>query len=163
MKIPSGLLPVLIPPAAVWVFRHERRIARLGVPLTATGLEDARRMGVRFPEKIRLMEVARIPVFNGPLIRGMSRLFPAVSPHTSGLCLRYGIYIRSEFWGDRQMVAHECVHTAQYERCGGIRAFLHEYFTGCIAVGYPAAPMEQEAILRSEEIPAGGNGGENFR
>ncbi len=110
-------------------------------------------MGVANPEKIRLMQVARIPFFNGRAISALAAIFPAISTHTGGLCLRYGIYIRSEFWRDRQMVAHECVHTGQYERCGGIRNFLNAYFTGCIAVGYPAAPMEQEAIDRSAKIP----------
>jgi hypothetical protein len=38
------------------------------------------------------------------------------------------------------------VHTAQYERLGGIVPFLRKYLFECVTIGYPQAPMEQEAI-----------------
>jgi len=69
------------------------------------------------------------------------------------MALRYGIFVRKDCWGDRQLIAHECVHTAQYERCG-FRGFLEKYLRECLEIGYPAAPMEQEAILKSAAIPA---------
>jgi hypothetical protein len=55
-----------------------------------------------------------------------------ISPMTIGLTLRYGIFIRSEFWGERRLVVHELVHTAQYERLGGFRPFLEQYLRECI-------------------------------
>ncbi|HEX8372839.1 MAG TPA: hypothetical protein VF585_08675, partial [Chthoniobacterales bacterium] len=65
----------------------------------------------------------------------------------AGLALGYGIFVRSDRESDRFLVAHELVHTAQYERCGSCTAFLRQYLHECLIVGYPAAPMEQEAIL----------------
>ena len=47
---------------------------------------------------------------------------------------------------------HELVHTSQYERLGGFEAFLKQYLYECITIGYPAAPLEQEAILMAEEL-----------
>jgi hypothetical protein len=38
------------------------------------------------------------------------------------------------------------VHTAQYERLGGIEPFLRQYLRECLTIGYPEAPLEQEAI-----------------
>ncbi len=149
MKFPLKWLLPLVPLAAEWVRREERKILRDGVPLSPESLMDASRMGVAHPEKIRLMNVERIPVLNGAFISWLSRLVPAISSHTVGLSLRYGIYIRSRHWGDRHLIAHECVHTGQYERHGDIGAFLRAYFTECIEVGYPDAPLEQEAIVRS--------------
>ncbi len=147
-----GLLPGLLPLAAWWVAFHERRILRHGVPLSPEGLGDAALMGVAHPEKIRLMEVDRIPGLNGPLVKLLSRIMPAVLPNTVGLSLRYGIYIRSKYRGNRHLIAHECVHTGQYERRAHIAGFLRAYFTECIELGYPDAPMEQEAILKSAAL-----------
>ncbi|MEO5915938.1 MAG: hypothetical protein ABIS50_17010 [Luteolibacter sp.] len=143
------LLLVLLPLAVKWVVREERRILKNGVPLSPDGLMDASRMGVAHPEKIRLVKVDRIPMLNGVFMKWLSAMIPSVSCQTVGLSLRYGIYIRSRYWNDRHLIAHECVHTGQYERCGSVAAFLKSYFTECIESGYPDAPMEQEAIMRS--------------
>ena len=98
------------------------------------------------------MKVDKIPVLNSRLLGILSRFVPGVSDKTVGLTLRYGIYIRKAYWGDRLLVAHECVHTGQYERSGSVHAFLMDYFTECITDGYPSAAMEQEAILRSASL-----------
>ncbi|MES2658115.1 MAG: hypothetical protein V4689_05825 [Verrucomicrobiota bacterium] len=146
------LLPFFLPFASKWVEWHERKILREGVPLSLAELADAARMGVVHPEKIRLMRVARIPVFNSALMKFLSCLVPAVSANTVGLSLRYGIYLRAPYAENRHLIAHECVHTAQYERHGSVSKFLQAYFTECIETGYPDAPLEQEAVMRSSSI-----------
>ena len=153
------LLPVVLPLAVKWVEREERKILTNGVSLSPEGLMDAACMGVAHPEKIRLMRVDQIPILNGIFVKSLARMFPPVSANTVGLSLRYGIYIRSKYWGDRLLIAHECVHTGQYERHGGIGGFLRSYFTECIELGYPDAPMEQEAILRSAALLDDARGG----
>ena len=77
-----------------------------------------------------------------------------ITPQTAGLTLRYGIFIRSDCWGDRWLIVHELVHTSQYEKLGGFSQFLKEYLHQCITIGYPEAPMEQEAIERVKQICA---------
>ncbi len=152
MKFALRLLPAFVAIAARWVESHERKILRHGVPLSPESLADAVHMGVAEPEKIRLMRVDAIPILNGRLVKLLASRIPEISANTVGLTLGYGIYIRSPWWGDRHLIAHECVHTGQYERCGSAAAFLSAYFTQCIEDGYPAAAMEQEAILRSAEV-----------
>lgn len=152
MSLMVRLLPFVLPLASSWVRYHERRILRLGIPLSAEEISDASRMGVTYPEKIRLLKVDQIPMLNGALVKAAARCFPDISSNTVGLSLRYGIYVRSRYWKNRSLVAHECVHTAQYERLGGIPAFLRNYFTQCLETGYPDAPLEQEAITRSSEL-----------
>jgi hypothetical protein len=61
------------------------------------------------------------------------------------MTLRYGIFVRSDCWGDRRLLVHELVHVAQYERLGGFRAFLRQYLQECITPGYPFGELEQEA------------------
>ena len=157
-KLARWSLEGLLPLAALWVAVQERRIRRNGVPLSPEGLRDAALMGVARPQNIRLMKVDRIPWLNGALVKWLSRIVPAVSCNTVGLSLRYGIYIRSKYWGNRQLIAHECVHTGQYERHGDIVGFLRAYFTECMECGYPDAPLEQEAVLRSGALLDCGRG-----
>lgn len=142
-------LPVLIPLIVKWVEHQERKILRLGVPLGDQELLNAARLGVRFPEKIRLMHVDKIPLLNSSAIRFLALLMPMLSPHTVGLSLGYGIYVRSRWSQHRDLIAHECVHTGQYERYGSTAGFLRAYLGECLQYGYLAAPLEQEAINRS--------------
>ena len=135
--------------AAVWATREERRILVQGIPLSRKEIEIARAMGVAHPERVRLMKVDGIPLLNGRLVCLLATLFPRIPTQTVGISLRYGIYIHSDQWRDLQLIAHECVHTSQYERFGSIAAFMKAYFTECIEIGYPLGPLEQEAIRRA--------------
>lgn len=69
-----------------------------------------------------------------------------------GLTLRYGIFVRADCREDRDLLLHELVHTAQYERLGGIVAFLRKYLFECTTAGYGAAPLEEEAIAVARRI-----------
>jgi hypothetical protein len=42
----------------------------------------------------------------------------------------------------------------QYERLGGLQQFLQQYLHECITIGYPAAPMEQEAVTTTAKLCA---------
>jgi len=145
----------LLPFACAWAEEQERLILREGVSLTDALVADARRVGLEHPERVRVMSVATMPTPQDPVIREAARA-AGLTPDTAGLSLRYGIFIRSEHWGKRKLVVHELVHTAQYERLGSVRLFLQQYLYECITFGYPAAPMEQEAIMVSHEACSSG-------
>ena len=87
-----------------------------------------------------------------PLLREAASATQLISPNTRGLTLRYGIFIRADRVGDRRLVFHELVHTLQYERLGGFQGFLRQYLNECVTIGYPAAPMEQEAITTTARM-----------
>lgn len=80
-----------------------------------------------------------------PLLRRAAERFGLVSPHTSGMTLGYGIYLRADCLNDRRLLIHELTHTAQYERLGGIERFLRVYLRECIMPGYPHGALEREA------------------
>jgi hypothetical protein len=40
----------------------------------------------------------------------------------------------------------------QCEKLGGISPFLRKYLWECIEVGYPQAPLEQEAVRIASEV-----------
>ncbi|MEM7344906.1 MAG: hypothetical protein AAF485_11745 [Chloroflexota bacterium] len=142
----------LLPLAAVWAEAQETLILQQGVPLTTAQLEDAQQVGVRQPEQIRLLSVDKIPLPDHPALRAAAQATQLISPYASGVTFRYGIFIRAREWGERSLIVHELVHTAQYERLGGFEPFLAQYLMECLTVGYPEAPMEQEAIRVAREI-----------
>ena len=136
----------LLPLACAWAEEQERVILREGVPLSSAQLVDAATVGVARPEAVRLLSVPRVPLPDHPLLRTAAEATQLISPGTAGLTLRHGIFIRADCWGQRRLVFHELVHTLQYERLGGFRPFLEQYLHECLTIGYPAAPMEQEAV-----------------
>jgi len=69
-----------------------------------------------------------------------------------GLALEYGIFVRADHWRDRALIAHELVHTAQFQRLGGILPFLQTYIFQCATVGYPNAPLELEAVATAARV-----------
>jgi len=146
----------LLPLATKWAAAVETRILREGVPLSEQGLADARSLGVCKPERVRLLGLESVPTPTDLTLKTAVAAIQFLTPATRGLALRYGIFVRSDCWGERRLIAHELVHTAQYERLGGIRPFLRQYLTECLTVGYPAGPMEQEAIAMVGRLDFGG-------
>jgi hypothetical protein len=144
--ITEAMFKVLLPLACSWAEEQETRILQEGVPLTSSQLADAQSIGILRPERVRLRVVEEIPLPVHPMLRDAAEKTGLISPLTIGLTLRYGIFIRSEFWGERRLVVHELVQTAQYERLGGFRPFLEQYLHECITPpGYPFGALEQEA------------------
>jgi len=115
---------------------------------------DACSVGVGEPEWIRLFRVETIPRPSQPQLKAACDAIDFLTPATRGLTLGYGIFIRSDCWGDRLLVVHELAHVAQYERFGGILPFLRSYLFECLTVGYSAAPLEQEAIAIAARVCA---------
>jgi len=146
---------MLLPLAGAWAAEQERAILQSGAPLTEQQLSDARQVGVLHPEQVRLLLVEQIPTPRHPALAAAAAATGLISPKTAGLTVRYGIFIRADYWGQRPLVVHELVHTTQYERLGGFEAFLRPYLLECITPpGYPYGPMEQEAITTSARLCA---------
>ncbi len=138
------------PLATAWLEEQERHIQNLGVPLTPTQIADAKRAGVQHPERVKVLSVPRIPWPADTALRGVVEMTRVLVPETRGTTIRYGIFIRSDAMDDRSLLVHELVHTAQYERLGGIlpfiRQYMHEHITN------PPGDLENEAAAVAAEI-----------
>jgi hypothetical protein len=152
MKISTEEFQQLLPLACEWAEQQERHILKQGVGLTPGQMADAKLIGMADAARIRLLSGEQIPVPEHPALRAAAEATSLISPLTAGLTLRHGILIRSDRWGQRRLVVHELAHTAQYERLGGFRPFLERYLWECLSIGYPAAPMEQEAIATERRL-----------
>jgi hypothetical protein len=115
-------------------------------------MEDAESVGVKYPERVRIYKVPQIPIPKHPILRAAAEETQLISPATVGIALRHGIFIHNNFSNDRHTIVHELVHTMQCEKLGGLNPFLSKYLMECITVGYPQAPMEQEAISIADKI-----------
>jgi len=141
--------PELFRLAAEWATTQERRILAEGVALTPNEVEDGKAVGVRDVTRVRLLAVTAIPRPDHPQLLAACDAVNFLTFATRGLTLGYGIFVRQDCWRDRDLVAHELVHTAQYERFGGIEPFLQQYLTECLTVGYENSPLELEAENRA--------------
>lgn len=142
----------LLPLAVAWTEQQENYILQNGVQLTSFQMKDAISIPVVNPEKVRLLKVSQIPLPMDSSLRKAAQIINLITKNTIGLTLRYGIFIREDFWNNRKLVVHELVHVNQYERLGGIDKFLQSYLQECLSIGYPQAPMEQEAIRLSNKL-----------
>ncbi len=140
---------LLLPLALEWAGGEEVRILRDGVALTDEEKATARSVGVLQPERVRLLLVKTVPRPPQEALNAACDAIHFLTPTTRGLALGYGIFVRSDCGRERELVAHELVHTAQYERLGGIEFFLRQYLMECLTVGYSESPLEQEAVVRS--------------
>ena len=138
-------LPMLMPLAVGWVERQERAILAAGVPLSPKLIEGARSLGVTDPERVRVKSVETVPWPGNRLLQRAGEIMGLRTSCTAGLCARYGIYVQNSFANNDEVLLHELVHTVQYERLGGIRAFLDQYLRECMEYGYASSPMEIEA------------------
>ena len=140
----------LLPFAIAWAKAQETHILQSGESLSEDDKQFARRIGVREIERVRLLRVDAIPFPQDEVLGKVAREIGFISPHTLGMALRFGIFVRDDIWRDdvwrdHGIIAHELVHTAQYERLG-FDEFLRAYLTQCLTVGYANSPLELEAI-----------------
>lgn len=143
---------ILLPLACHWAKEQENYILENGVPLDEDQQIDAYLVGVKEIQKVRLMKVDAIPTPAEHELKMAVEITGLLSPATVGLCLRYGIYIRSDCWTKRKLIVHELTHTMQYERLGGFEPFLKQYLDECLTIGYPLGSMELEAKSMESKI-----------
>lgn len=150
-KTLARLLPELMPAAIAWAEQSAQDIAQTGVALNESGLSLARRMGVMYPERVRLKFVDAIPKPDEASLRTAIELGGFMGPNTAGLTLGHSIYIRNGTDTVR-LISHELRHVHQYEEAGSIALFLPIYLEQIVQYGYENAPYEVDA--RASEIEA---------
>ena len=128
-------------------------ILRDGRPLSDFEVEWAREVGVEDPDQVRVLPIGHVPTpgsrfiqFLGPFTR-----FMGTSP--TGMAVNYGIFLDATHVTNPSLLVHELAHVAQFEKLGGIKPFLKEYFTQCCADGYWDSLMEQEARDAAASFP----------
>jgi hypothetical protein len=143
------LFPALLPLAVAWSRDQSDRIARLGTPLSEQELDVARRVGVKEPERVRVLQVPTVPMPYSLALRAAAIQAGMFGPHVHGMTLGYGIFLATEH-ASLRLLSHELRHVFQYEQAGSLDAFMTNYLTQIVTVGYYDAPLELDA--RASEI-----------
>jgi hypothetical protein len=152
MQISPEQFENILPLAVDWARTKEKVILEYGTALSPQYMEDAKSVGVKYPKRVRIYEVPQIPIPKHPILKAATEETQLISPATIGIALRYGIFIHNNFSNDRYTTVHELVHTMQCERVGGFYPFLKKYLWEYIEIGYPHAPLEQEAVRIAGEV-----------
>jgi hypothetical protein len=138
--------------ATQWAMEQQQRVLCQGVPLSENEMADAKAIGVRNPERVRLLRVDSIPVPVHPMLKAAAASINFITAAPRGLALENVIFVRSDHWRDRALIAHELTHTMQYQRLGGMAPFLQAYIAQCVTVGYRQAPLELEASATAAKV-----------
>ena len=83
-----------MPVVAAWAGWQQRRVLAQGEPLDRAACEVAASVGVREPQRIRLLHVERIPFPGGPAVDRLALRWGLRGPQVDGLTLGYAIYLR---------------------------------------------------------------------
>lgn len=138
-------LPVLIPKAIAWAEAQSENALRVGLPLTEPFLLVAQRVGVANPERIRILDVPRLPMPDDPELKQAALATGLLSPNMVGLTLGHAVLVCSGYGQDIRLLSHEFRHVYQYEQADSIAAFLPAYLQQIVSVGYNNAPFELDA------------------
>lgn len=143
-------LPRLMPRAVAWAEVVAAHVASTGEPLDASGLSDAKTVGVQRPERVRVLMVDHLPLPSDSDLQAAALETGLLGPTMTGLTLGHSILIRHGQMS-RRLLSHECRHVFQYEQAGSIAEFLPLYLQSIMQVGYFDSPFEKDA--RAHEMP----------
>jgi hypothetical protein len=140
----------LAPRAIAWAEQQSARVAKSGVALTPAQQELAREIGVRHPERIRLLVVDQFPLPQEADMRAAAMRIGLARPGIVGLTLGHSVLVRRGFQDDSRLLSHEFRHVSQYEARGGIPQFLRQHLADLARFGYEDSPFEVDA--RAHEV-----------
>jgi hypothetical protein len=143
----------LLPLACEWALAQEQIILDSGASLGTQHLEDARLAGVQDCSRVRVLVVDRIPMPENEQLAEAARGTQIITAATRGAAFGYGIIIRADCWGDRELLLHQLVHVAQYERNHDLNACISEYLSeGHTCAQFTIGALEEEARTIAREI-----------
>ena len=142
-------LPRLLPRAIAWAEAEAAAAEESGKPLSANGVRLARSVGVRHPERVRVVEGPSLPLPPDSELRFVALETGLLGPGMAALTLGYAIFIVAGH-GSNRLISHECRHVYQFESAGSIAEFLPLYLQQIVSCGYEQAPYEVDA--RAHEI-----------
>jgi hypothetical protein len=128
-----------------WVTEMEKAILEQGQRLLIENRRDAEEIGICRVDDVRILVLNSIPLPTDPGLKQLVVETELITDKTTGTTFGHGIVLKNGSI-TRHLIAHELAHVLQYERFGGIEAFLKEYVKEvAFPPGYPNGPLEREA------------------
>ena len=138
-----------------WAKKQEEYILTAGASLGPRHLADARRAGVQNESRVRILVVDRIPLPDNEELAAAARRAHIITDASRAITFGYGIVVRADCWHDRELLLHQFVHVAQYERDGDLEKCLQQYLLDrrdC--ADFTSGSIEEETRRLAREICA---------
>ena len=78
-----------MPLACEWAESKEKVVLKHGIPLSNSQIEDAKRVGVIHPDRLKIFEVQQIPIPKHPVLKAAAEATQLITPSTAALTVRY--------------------------------------------------------------------------
>ena len=137
------------PAALAWYQHTEQQLLPKGRVLTTEEQALAQQLGVKHPEKVRILALETFPMPEDQALRAEAERYGLGSPQEAGRTIGYAVLLKAKYASDKTLLAHELVHVQQLERMGKAD-FLKRYLLEVETVGYARSPMELEAYQRQQ-------------
>lgn len=137
----------------VFALKSEAYALEHGRELTINEIKYAKSIGVKHPEKVRVMVTSDFPVpTNKEVFKGFKEL-GFDSMFVAGITYRYGIYIKSSWLVSKEYVlAHELIHVRQVEKTDNWKKYTRQYLIQAFSYEYFEMPYEHEAYKETENF-----------
>lgn len=134
----------LLPMAIQWLLSVEANALEHGRSLTEPEIQDAYAVGVKAPEKIRLLSVDQITRPEQPELVKAGTEIGLLEESALGRTVRYGIEIKHGS-ASRRLLRHEFRHVQQFESADSFESFILDYVKSVFNDGYDNSWYEQDA------------------
>jgi hypothetical protein len=152
MMIAPEIVVRVFPKAVQWATEMQEDILEHGQRLLLENRRDAEAIGVRWVDTVRFVVLDRMPLPSDPGLQRLVLETGLITERTAGITFGHGIVLKNDSY-DRRLMAHELAHVMQYERFGGVEAFIKEYVKEVASPpGYPNGPLEQEAARLADSV-----------
>jgi hypothetical protein len=134
------------PPTVAWIESVERDFEAAGRSLTPAEIQMATEIGVKEPERIRVVVAKAFPLPDDPPLRALLTSYGLGSRTEGGRTMGTVVFLKPKYQNSRSILAHEMVHVAQIERLS-LQGFISRYLTEIEMVG-DSAPLEAEGYRK---------------
>lgn len=144
---------LVLPPYIAWAEATETEGLRIGEPLSEGQLQLAREIGIKSPEKIRLVVVDQVPFpYENLLLKTVGEAVGFIGEGiiNNAQVFGYAIYVRKGYQLTTPKLAHELVHVLQIERTS-LQQVITQHFSDLVTYGYDNSPLEVEAFQANEK------------
>jgi len=135
------------PLTLAWYGEVERQLLPQGRMLSNQEQALAQRLGVKFPENVRIVVLEKFPMPSNHELATEAEKFGLGGALEGGRAMGYAIMLKPRLADNPTVIAHELVHVAQHDRLGR-ESFLRRYLTELEMMGYARSPLELEVYAR---------------
>jgi len=137
----------LFPRVLSWYEQVEAELLPKGRPLSPRETDFAIRIGVKEPDRVRIVVLDDFPLPSDPELRKEVERIGMGSKNEGGRTNGHVIMLKTWAAEDDSIISHELVHVAQQDRLGR-EPFIRRYMVEMEMMGYARSPLELEAYAK---------------